>query len=109
MARLAAAFGADPRTAAGLAGMGDLIATCTSKHSRNRAAGALLARGVPAAALEAEIGMVVEGATTAATLQRSAASRGVEVPITDAICAVLAGLPVRAALPLLLEREPGDE
>ena len=53
MTRLGSALGADPRTYAGLAGLGDLVATCTSRHSRNRAAGELLARGVAPDAAEA--------------------------------------------------------
>ncbi len=56
MTRLGSALGADPRTYAGLAGLGDLVATCTSRHSRNRAAGELLARGVAPAAAEAQVG-----------------------------------------------------
>ena len=65
MSRLGAAFGADPRTFAGLAGLGDLVATCCSDHSRNRRAGILLARGVSPDDLEARIGMVAEGVVTA--------------------------------------------
>ena len=65
MSRLGAAFDADPRTFAGLAGLGDLVATCCSEHSRNRRAGVLLAAGVAADDLEARIGMVAEGIVTA--------------------------------------------
>ena len=56
MTRLGSALGADPRTYAGLAGLGDLVATCTSRHSRNHAAGELLARGVAPAEAEREVG-----------------------------------------------------
>lgn len=109
MARLGAALGADPRTYSGLAGMGDLIATCTSRHSRNRRAGELLAGGTDPAAIEAAVGMTVEGIHTAPRLRRLAAAAGVELPITEAVCAVLEGLPVREAIPLLLERTLADE
>ena len=83
MARLGGAFGAQPRTYSGMAGMGDLIATCTSRHSRNRRAGELLARGVPAAWIERELGQVAEGLTTAPALRALAASRQLELPITE--------------------------
>src|SRR5438105_10159643 len=65
MARLGEACGARPETFAGLAGMGDLIVTCWSRHGRNRRAGELIARGVAPAEAVAEIGQVVEGLTTA--------------------------------------------
>ena len=82
MFRLGAAFGAEARTYAGMAGMGDLVATCTSRHSRNRRAGELLAQGVPAGWIESEIGQVAEGLTTAPVLEAVAAGRGLELPIT---------------------------
>ena len=109
MTRLGVALGADPRTYSGLAGMGDLIATCTSRHSRNRRAGELLAGGTDPAELETAVGMTVEGVHTAPRLRRLAADAGVELPITEAVCAVLDGLPVRQAIPLLLERALADE
>ena len=100
MTRLGSALGADPRTYAGLAGLGDLVATCTSRHSRNRAAGELLARGVAPDAAEREVGMVVEGLHTAPALAALAREAGVDLPITDAVCSVIA----RSADP----RGPGD-
>ena len=110
MSRLGAAFGALPRTFAGMAGMGDLVATCTSQHSRNRRAGELLARGVPAEWIEREIGPVAEGLTTAPVLRDIARERGLELPITEAVCEVAAG----SATPLdavaqLMAREPTEE
>ena len=69
LGRLGEAFGADPRTYAGLAGLGDLVATCTSRHSRNRAAGEQIAKGVAPDEIEARLGMAVEGLTTAPTLR----------------------------------------
>jgi glycerol-3-phosphate dehydrogenase (NAD(P)+) len=104
MTRLGSALGADPRTYAGLAGLGDLVATCTSRHSRNRAAGELLARGVAPAAAEARVGMVVEGLHTAPALAALAREAGVDLPITDAVCSVIAGASIPEALAVLLTR-----
>jgi glycerol-3-phosphate dehydrogenase (NAD(P)+) len=109
MARLGAAFGADPRTYAGLAGLGDLVATCCSEHSRNRRAGFLLARGVPPAELERRIGMVAEGLTTAPTLLRIGAERGLDLPLTERVCAALEGESPAEAVEVLLARETGEE
>jgi glycerol-3-phosphate dehydrogenase (NAD(P)+) len=104
MTRLGSALGADPRTYAGLAGLGDLVATCTSRHSRNRAAGELIARGVPPQDAEREVGMVVEGLHTAPALALLAREAGVELPITDAVCSVIRGTPIPAAIAALLAR-----
>ena len=104
MTRLGAALGADPRTYPGLAGLGDLVATCTSRHSRNRAAGELIARGLAPAAAEAQVGMVVEGLHTAPALAALAREAGVELPITDAVCSVVSGASIPEALELLLAR-----
>jgi len=104
MTRLGSALGADPRTFAGLAGLGDLVATCTSRHSRNRAAGLLLARGRAPDDAEREVGMVAEGLHTAPALAALAREAGVELPITDAICSVIAGASIPDALATLLAR-----
>ncbi len=88
MYRLGAEFGADRATYGGMAGMGDLVATCTSRHSRNRRAGELLAQGVPAGWIESEIGQVAEGLTTAPVLREIALGRGLELPITNVVCAI---------------------
>ena len=104
MTRLGSALGADARTYAGLAGLGDLVATCTSSHSRNHAAGELLARGVAPADAEHEVGMVVEGLHTAPALAALAREAGVELPITEAVCSVVAGTPIPAAIATLLMR-----
>jgi len=104
MTRLGAALGADPRTYAGLAGLGDLVATCTSRHSRNRAAGELLARGSAPDAAEREVGMVAEGLHTAPALAALAREAGVDLPITDAVCSVIAGASIPEALSTLLAR-----
>ncbi len=110
MSRLGEAFGARPRTFAGMAGMGDLVATCTSRHSRNRQAGELLAKGVPADWIEREIGQVAEGLTTAPVLRDLAREHGLELPITEAVCEVAAGraTPLEAVA-ALMAREPAEE
>ena len=110
MFRLGECLGAAPRTAVGMAGMGDLVATCTSPHSRNRRAGELLARGVPAGWIERELGQVAEGLTTAPVLRDMAAGRGIELPITAAVCDVaFAGTTPLDALAGLMAREPTEE
>ena len=89
IARLGVAMGADEHTFAGLSGIGDLIVTCTSQHSRNWRAGNLLAKGKPADDVLKEVGMVVEGIHTAKTAQELAHKYGVEMPIVDEINKVL--------------------
>ncbi|GAB4242032.1 MAG: NAD(P)H-dependent glycerol-3-phosphate dehydrogenase [Thermoleophilia bacterium] len=89
MARLGEAFGASPMTFAGLAGMGDLIATCTSRHSRNRRAGELIAQGYSPEDVEKELGMVAEGLTAAPAVLELARRKGVEMPITENVVAVI--------------------
>ena len=109
MSRLGTAMGADPQTFSGLAGMGDLIATCTSRHSRNRHAGELLAQGRTPAGAETEIGMVAEGITSAPSLLELSRRAGVEMPITEQVCAVLAGKDTRQAVAELMTRAPRSE
>ena len=109
MSRLGAACGARAETFSGLAGLGDLIATCWSPLSRNRRAGELLARGVPPDHVVAEIGSVVEGLTTAPALGRLAHRHAVEMPITDGVCNVLANGGPRELVSTLMGREPTEE
>jgi glycerol-3-phosphate dehydrogenase (NAD(P)+) len=110
MARMGEAFGARQRTYLGMAGMGDLVATCTSKYSRNRRAGELLAKGVPSDWIEAEIGQVAEGLTTAPALRDLAHENGLELPITEAVCSVATGaMTPLEALAGLMAREPTEE
>ncbi len=110
MARMGEAFGAKPRTYSGMAGMGDLVATCTSQLSRNRRAGELLAKGVPADWIEQEIGQVAEGLTTAPALRDLARDNGLELPITEAVCSVADGTTTALeALAGLMAREPVEE
>ncbi|TFE29975.1 NAD(P)H-dependent glycerol-3-phosphate dehydrogenase [Cohnella luojiensis] len=89
IARLGAAMGANPLTFAGLAGVGDLIVTCTSQHSRNWRAGSMLAQGLPLAEVLERMGMVVEGVRTTKAAHALAVQHGVEMPITDQLYSVL--------------------
>jgi glycerol-3-phosphate dehydrogenase (NAD(P)+) len=109
MARLGEACGARSETFAGLAGMGDLIVTCWSRHSRNRRAGELIARGASPEGAAAEIGQVVEGLTTAPVLRDVARGLGIELPITEAVCAVLGGASLHELASGLMGRRPTDE
>ncbi|HXV57120.1 MAG TPA: NAD(P)H-dependent glycerol-3-phosphate dehydrogenase [Gaiellaceae bacterium] len=109
MARLGAACGGRGETFSGLAGMGDLVVTCFSRYSRNRRAGELIARGLAPQAVEAEIGMVVEGITTAPVLRDLAHRLGVELPITEAVCQVLEGRDATELVSGLMSRKPTDE
>ena len=109
MARLGEAFGAQPETFSGLAGMGDLIVTCFSGYGRNRRAGDLIARGHSADEAAAEIGQVVEGLTTAPVLRDLSHRAGVELPITEGVCSVLAGEDLQGLLGRLMGRRPTEE
>jgi glycerol-3-phosphate dehydrogenase (NAD(P)+) len=109
MARLGETCGARPETFSGLAGMGDLIVTCWSRYSRNRRAGELLVQGRRPDEAEREIGMVVEGITTGPVLRDLSRRLGVEMPITEAVCEVLAGTSALALVSSLMAREPTTE
>jgi glycerol-3-phosphate dehydrogenase (NAD(P)+) len=109
MRRLAESAGARPDTFAGLAGMGDLIVTCWSPSGRNRRAGELVARGATADEAAAEIGMVVEGLTTAPVLRDLAHRLEIELPITEGVCAVLEGAPLTDLVTTLMSRAPTTE
>jgi glycerol-3-phosphate dehydrogenase (NAD(P)+) len=109
MARLGEACGARPETFAGLAGMGDLIVTCWHPSGRNRRAGELIARGHTREEAVAEIGQVVEGLTTAPVLRDLSHRLGIELPITEGVCAVLDGLPLHELAAGLMGRRPTEE
>jgi glycerol-3-phosphate dehydrogenase (NAD(P)+) len=110
MARLGEVMGASPRTFAGLAGMGDLVATCSSPLSRNRTFGQHLGQGMTSAEALAVTGQTAEGATSYAPLLELARSRGVEMPITEVVAAVIAGkLPVGDAAAVLTSRSAKPE
>lgn len=89
IARLGRAMGARQETFAGLAGVGDLIVTCTSMHSRNRRAGILIGQGKTARQAMEEVGAVVEGYYAASAAFRLSRSRGVSMPIIEATYRVL--------------------
>lgn len=106
IARLGAALGANAETFAGLAGMGDLILTCTGSLSRNRHLGMLLAQGTTLAEYRATHRNVAEGVNTALGASRLAARHGVAMPITEQVAAVLfEGASPREAIRQLMERD----
>jgi glycerol-3-phosphate dehydrogenase (NAD(P)+) len=109
MARLGDAFGARTETFSGLAGMGDLIVTCWSRHGRNRRAGELIAQGLSAAEAIEQIGQTVEGITTAPVLHELSQRVGVELPITEGVCTVLSGHSIHDLLARLMGRQPTEE
>ncbi len=109
MARLGEAAGARPETFSGLAGMGDLIVTCWSRHGRNRHAGELIAQGRSPDEAAAEIGQTVEGLTTAPVLHRLSQRLNVELPITEGVCAVLSGQSLTGLMSRLMGRQPTEE
>jgi glycerol-3-phosphate dehydrogenase (NAD(P)+) len=103
LGRLGVAMGGERITIAGLAGVGDLVATCTSSLSRNRMVGEQLGRGRSLEEIMAEMRMVAEGVKTARPLLELAATRGVEMPIGEQVAAVLEGVtsPSQAILTLM--------
>jgi glycerol-3-phosphate dehydrogenase (NAD(P)+) len=110
MGRLADRKGGQPLTLAGLAGLGDLVLTCTGDLSRNRQVGLALARGESTVEIVANLGHVAEGVGTARTARALAERLGVDMPITREVAAVLFdGKPARAALTDLLARDVRPE
>jgi glycerol-3-phosphate dehydrogenase (NAD(P)+) len=110
MTRLGIALGGEAETFMGLAGAGDLILTTTGDLSRNRRVGLELARGRPLAEILGALGHVAEGVHTAREVLRLAARHRVEMPITQAVSAVLGGkLAPLQAVEQLLARDPKEE
>lgn len=108
--RLAAALGGNPLTLAGLAGLGDLVLTCTGELSRNRTVGLALGRGEPLGKIAARLGQVAEGVETAQTAAELAAKLNVDLPIISEVAAVLSGTRTAGeAVAKLLAREIGNE
>jgi len=108
--RFGEALGARRETFMGLAGMGDLILTCTGELSRNRRVGLLLAEGKALPDITRELGHVAEGVPAAREVARRAAELGIEMPITWAVAAVLDGrISPRAAVEQLMARDPKHE
>lgn len=89
MIRMAKSMGGHPSTLSGLSGIGDLVVTCVSKHSRNRRAGELIGQGLSLEETLQHIGMAVEGAYTCRVVHRIATERGIDMPITSACYQVL--------------------
>jgi glycerol-3-phosphate dehydrogenase (NAD(P)+) len=110
IARLGAAMGGHPDTIFGLTGAGDLILTATGDLSRNRRVGLQLAQGLSLQTILEKLGHVAEGVYTAREVAKLAAARGVDMPVTDAVNAVLEGkLSPKAAVEQLLARDPKRE
>jgi glycerol-3-phosphate dehydrogenase (NAD(P)+) len=108
--RLSEALGGRRETLMGLAGLGDLVLTCTGDLSRNRRVGLALARGRSLPEIVAELGHVAEGVPAAALARRLARHHGLDMPICEAVYRVLyEGLPPRDAVEALLRREPRAE
>ena len=111
IARYAFGSGANPLTCAGLAGFGDLIATCSSAYSRNRTVGEMLATGATLADIASRLGgQVAEGIGTTNAVHALATAKGIDMPIVAETYRVLfEGKPVRDAMRGLMERERGEE
>jgi glycerol-3-phosphate dehydrogenase (NAD(P)+) len=108
--RLGVALGAQRATFAGLAGLGDLVLTCTGTQSRNHALGVQIARGRELADVEGSTPMIAEGVRTVSSALALARAAGVEMPICEEVAAVLfSGKAVTGALESLLAREPRPE
>ena len=110
ISRLGIELGADRNTFMGLSGVGDLIVTCTSMHSRNRRCGIMIGEGVSPKEATERVGMVVEGMYTTEAAYELAKACGVEMPITEQIYRVIRGeLPASEAVGLLMGREKKHE
>lgn len=110
IARLGVAMGADPLTFSGLSGMGDLIVTCASRHSRNRAVGEKIALGWDLDRIVSSSPMVAEGVRTTRSARDLSERYGVEMPITRAVYSVLfEGADVREVVTSLMTREAKPE
>lgn len=110
MIRLGTALGGKPETFIGLSGVGDLIVTCFSQHSRNHRVGLALGQGQPLDHILAGLGMVAEGVPNTLSIHDAARRAGVRTPLLDAVHAVLyQDKPVPAALADLLTRDPRPE
>ncbi len=108
--RLGIALGAKAETFTGLAGMGDLIVTCISQHSRNRRCGLMIGAGEDPQVATKKVGMVVEGMYTTEAAHELAKKLGVDMPITEAIYEVINGrLDAHEAVDILMMRKRGAE
>jgi glycerol-3-phosphate dehydrogenase (NAD(P)+) len=110
MTRFGVALGADPVTFHGLAGLGDLVATCFSRHGRNRRAGEAVAKGATLAEITAGP-QIVEGATTVRSVHEKATAMGLELPIMQSVYAILyeSKPPAEAVRDLMTRRQRREE
>ena len=110
IARLGVAMGGHQETFAGLSGIGDLIVTCTSMHSRNRRFGIKIGQGVPAQQALKEVGMVVEGMNALPAALELAERYQVEMPIVQTVNAIVnEGMGAAEAVRTLMDRDPKNE
>lgn len=109
MTRFGLARGGQAETLTGLSGLGDLVLTCSSTNSRNFSLGVGLGQGRSAAELLADRKTVAEGAHTAPVLREAAREAGVDMPVTEAVNALLEGAPVQAVVEALLSRPLREE
>jgi len=110
MTRLGTALGGQTETFAGLSGVGDLIVTCFSEHSRNHRVGLAVGRGQSLEQAVAALGMVAEGVPNTLSIHEAARNAGVRTPIIDAVYSILyQGKPAAEAMRGLLERDPRPE
>jgi glycerol-3-phosphate dehydrogenase (NAD(P)+) len=108
--RLGTAMGAKPETFSGLAGVGDLVVTCLSRHSRNRRVGEAIGRGEKLEEALSKLGMVAEGVRTTRAAVDLGRERGVELPITEMVHRVLfEGHDPKEAIQMLMTRPPRAE
>jgi glycerol-3-phosphate dehydrogenase (NAD(P)+) len=110
MTRLGVALGGQPLTFSGLAGMGDLVATCSSSKSRNHTVGEELGKGRPLDEIVGEMKMVAEGVKSSKVVTALASDHGVEMPIAEQVEAVChRGVSVADAMGSLMQRRAGSE
>ena len=110
ISRLGAALGANPETFSGLSGVGDLIVTCASRHSRNRAVGERLGKGETLEKIMGTMKQVAEGIWNAKAARDLARKHGIEMPITEEVCQIVEnGKDPRQALTDLMTRIPKAE
>ncbi len=110
MSRLGVCLGGEAETFAGLSGIGDLIVTCISQHSRNRRCGLLIGRGMPVQQALKEVGAVVEGYYATGAIHRITQEKGIEMPICNAMYQVLyEDVPITRMGALLLDRPHRSE
>lgn len=110
ISRLGVCLGAKLETFSGLSGIGDLIVTCASRHSRNRSVGERLGKGESLEAIMGGMKQVAEGIWNAKAARDLAAEHGIEMPITEEVCKIVEeGKDPRQALKDLMSREPGAE